>query len=408
MADFEDSWFERMQLDANNSGYSILAGTIEDDNHALIEFRNQSYVLQADAAERVMASAGVHLPPEITRVTLVLNEAGLYPLRVTYLRTAMDNRDYQRKNADAALRQVDFLPGRQIVNPEFSAEEGGRVLDLDFGISARFGFFDPEVPLTYQIFAAVRADVNLVAGWGLTAQYRQNISNNFDDVDRVSNSVLPPVRSDIEEYLREGDSGIDHLYLQRRGQLSQNLYYHAFAGILELQYSGVGGEVLYYPFRSRVGFGANVIAAQQRAFDGGFGTRSFETVTAHLSAYWATPFFNYDIAVHAGRYLAGDLGATLELNRTFANGWTVGAFATMTNVSAEDFGEGSFDKGITLSIPFNSLSTGNNRRGNNIVIRPVLRDGGARIEGFGTQLWRILRPSRYDVLAQTEQRLLHP
>ena len=406
--DFEDNWFERMRLDANNSGYSILAGTIEDDNHALIEYRNQSYILHADAAERVMASAGVHLPANVTRVTLVLKEASLYPVSITYLRSSMDNRDYQRENPDAALRQVDYLPGRRIEGPQFAPEKEGPALDLDFGISTRFGFFDPDVPLTYQVFAAVRADATLIAGWGLTAQYRQNLSNNFDDVERVSNSALPPVRSDIEEYLRQGDSGIDYLYLQKRGQFSQNIYYHAFAGILELQYSGVGGEVLYYPFRSKIGIGANMIAVQQRAFDGGFGTRNFETVTAHLSAYWASPIFNYDIAIHAGRYLAGDLGATLELNRTFANGWTVGAFATMTDVSAEEFGEGSFDKGFTLSIPFNALSAGNNRRGNNITIRPVLRDGGARIEGFGTQLWRTLRPSRYDQLVQTEQRLLHP
>ena len=406
--DFEDNWFERMRLDASNSGYSILAGTIEDGNHALIEYRNQSYALNADAAERIMASAGVHLPPEVTRVTLVLSEAGLYPVRISYLRSAMDNRDYQRKNADAALRQVDYLPGRRISDPEFKPEKQGSSLDLDFGISTRVGFFDPDVPLTYQIFAAIRADANLIGGWDLTAQYRQDLVNNYNRVERVSNSVLPPVRSDIEEYLRQGESSIDYLYLQKRGQFSQNLYYHAFAGILELQYSGVGGEVLYHPFRSRIGIGANLIAVQQRAFDGGFGTRSYEAIIGHLSAYWASPFYNFDVAIHAGKYLARDIGATLEVNRTFANGWRVGAFATMTDVSAEEFGEGSFDKGFRLTIPLNVLSTGNSRRGNNVVLRPVLRDGGARLDDFGSQIWQILKPSRYDVLSKTEQRLLHP
>ena len=162
------------------------------------------------------------------------------------------------------------------------------------------------------------------------------------------------------------------------------------------------------PFRSRIGVGANVIAVKQREFEGGFGTRDFETTIGHLSAYWATPFYNFDMALHTGRYLAGDWGSTLEVKRTFANGWSVGVFATMTEVSAEEFGEGSFDKGFIINIPFNALSVGNSRRTNNILLRPIQRDGGARLDGFGTRLWDTLRPTRYDFMTQTEDRLLHP
>ena len=34
------------------------------------------------------------------------------------------------------------------------------------------------------------------------------------------------------------------------------------------------------------------------------------------------------------------------MTRRFANGWAVGAYFTLTDVTAEDFGEGSFDKGV--------------------------------------------------------------
>ena len=59
----------------------------------------------------------------------------------------------------------------------------------------------------------------------------------------------------------------------------------------------------------------------------------------------------------AGRYLAKDIGVTLDVSRVFKNGVTVGAFATKTNVSAAEFGEGSFDKGVYLSIPFDVMFT---------------------------------------------------
>ena len=61
------------------------------------------------------------------------------------------------------------------------------------------------------------------------------------------------------------------------------------------------------------------------------------------------------------------------------NGWKIGAFATLTDVSADDFGEGSFDKGIMLTIPL-AIGTGTpSREGTDVTIRSVQRDGGARL-----------------------------
>ena len=59
----------------------------------------------------------------------------------------------------------------------------------------------------------------------------------------------------------------------------------------------------------------------------------------------------FDLKISAGEYLAGDIGSTIEFSRTFPNGVSFGAFATFTDVSTEQFGEGSFDKGIFFNIP---------------------------------------------------------
>jgi hypothetical protein len=73
------------------------------------------------------------------------------------------------------------------------------------------------------------------------------------------------------------------------------------------------------------------------------------------------------------------MGATLTLRREFATGWEVGVFATLTDVSFDDFGEGSFDKGITLKIPVTWGLGTPSKRNLSATIRPVLRDGGARL-----------------------------
>ena len=80
----------------------------------------------------------------------------------------------------------------------------------------------------------------------------------------------------------------------------------------------------------------------------------------------------FDLKISAGEYLAGDVGSTIEFSRTFSNGVRFGAFATFTDVSTEQFGEGSFDKGIFFNIPI---------FGNSIAYtwRPLTKDPGARL-----------------------------
>ena len=74
----------------------------------------------------------------------------------------------------------------------------------------------------------------------------------------------------------------------------------------------------------------------------------------------------------AGEYLAGDIGSTIEFSRTFRSGVNFGVFATFTDVSFEQFGEGSFDKGIFFNIPI---------YGNfiNYTWRPLTKDPGAKL-----------------------------
>ena len=88
---------------------------------------------------------------------------------------------------------------------------------------------------------------------------------------------------------------------------------------------------------------------------------------------------NYLVQVDAGRYLAGDVGATFGIDKVFKNGWSVGGFFTLTDVSAEDFGEGSFDKGFRFRIPLDWLLGQPSRNAYGLTVRPTQRDGGARL-----------------------------
>ena len=93
---------------------------------------------------------------------------------------------------------------------------------------------------------------------------------------------------------------------------------------------------------------------------------------AHLSVHICQSRLARSLMWHIYVYLAGDIGSTIELSRNFQSGLRFGVFATITDVSTVDYGEGSFDKGIFFNIPI---------YGNLIdyTWRPLTKDPGARL-----------------------------
>ena len=63
----------------------------------------------------------------------------------------------------------------------------------------------------------------------------------------------------------------------------------------------------------------------------------------------------------------------------FSNGVKFGGWVTRTNVSSEEFGEGSYDKGIYISIPFDEMMSVSTMSRANIAWAPLTRDGGAML-----------------------------
>jgi len=168
-------------------------------------------------------------------------------------------------------------------------------------------------------------------------------------------------------------------------------------GVLEQMYSGVATEVLYWPAQSRIAYGASLAYVKKRDYDGRLGLQDYSVMTGFVSAFYASDFYDYDFGVHVGQYLAEDKGVTFEVRRTFRNGWQIGVWGTLTDVSSEDFGEGSFDKGFYFQVPLSSLFGSNSGRSNfTSRLRPIQRDGGQRLEGLSGDIFWDLREARAD------------
>ncbi len=397
-------WYDTLLYDVERSGLLLLEASIErSSSTAILVMGNDQYPVWADAIAKMAVLADLHLPSAVNTFRIIAEEAGH---RVQTLQMRRPSLAYGQSR-QLVERQISVLPGRSLASPQRKTSFFQKKVFFDVGVGTRLQLFDPDDPARYQLYTNIGISLALPKAWTLTGSYGINITHNFDESSRISGgSALTPVRSDVVKYLTEGDTGLDSLYFEKRGSAYKGIHYRVFGGVLEEMYSGVGGEVLYQPFQSRLAYGLSANWVRQRDYDKSFKHLDYQTATAFASVYWASPFYNFDVAVHAGKYLAKDVGATLEVRRTFNNGWMVGLWATMTDVSAEDFGEGSFDKGMFFKIPFDGLFGGNARGSYGARVRPIQRDGGQRLEDFSGNIWWDIRGARYDAFSDLKNRMV--
>ncbi len=244
---------------------------------------------------------------------------------------------------------------------------------------ARVSLFDPNNPFAWAGGLALSADYRPRPGVIFSGEITQQLVGNLGNNPRISNSTIQHVRSDAPFYAETSGPKINKLSANYLFHPGADLYGRVSAGLLEQMFGGVSTELLWKPVNSRLALGVEANYVKQRDFEGLFGFQDYETFTGHVSAYYEmnNGFF---AQLDVGQYLAGDKGATFTLKREFANGWKVGAFATITDVDAASFGEGSFDKGVMVEIPESWITGRPTRKTYEAVLRPLTRDGGARLD----------------------------
>lgn len=223
--------------------------------------------------------------------------------------------------------------------------------------------------------------------------------NLYDNYDKFLYDVPPDgtdlkrVRTLIRQYVHDNPVRMNNLQLTWMDNLSDNVSYQAYGGYLEMMYGGVGTEFMYRPLNSQWAFGIDVNYVKQRDPDNMFGFFKDEhqfdpligrayrvqtgAMTGHATVYYQPEWFpNTLLRVSAGQYLTEDKGVTVDLSKQFDSGVIVGAFATKTNLSADEYGEGSFTKGFYISVPFDLMTIKSTHSRAFLSWIPLTRDGG--------------------------------
>ncbi|MGX8940851.1 YjbH domain-containing protein [Symbiopectobacterium sp. Eva_TO] len=365
------------------AGYSD-ADIYADAHQVTIVADQDKYRDKNDANQRAATVLANHVPESVAEYHIVRRNE-----RLPIESTAVDSKAFREvQTASTPLGQpepvshraepLSDINGQPVLRSEPSRLTYGIEPTLTQSVGGAESFY------MYQVALKGSADYRLSDHWSVGGAASLNLINNYDRFNYKTpptDTTLPRVRTWIREYVTSSDLLLTNLQLTRMDNPATDWYTQVYGGYLEMMYAGVGSEVLYRPFGERWALGLDVNYVKQRDWNDIMRTADYDVVTGHLTAYWEMPYVEGSFAkISVGRYLAGDYGVTVDLSRRFDSGIVAGVFATKTDVSTKDYGEGSFTKGFYISIPFDLMFTEPTVKRGAVGWVPLTRDGGQMLQ----------------------------
>lgn len=335
---------------------------------------------ESEAMKRASLLAANYLPGTVDELNVVERKAN-FQLQ----ETRIDLPSVRRANV------VQVLGDEQ--HEKSTVQAAGNIKGKPIYASERKAFsysFDPDLTQSFggaESFYMYQLGINANVDWrinesnSLQGTLFVNLMNNYDEFNYKApppdGAALPRVRTWIREYVDSSNVLLNNLQLTHMQPLAQDWYGQVYGGYLEMMYAGIGSEVLYRPYGKTWAIGVDANWVKQRDWNNTLKMADYDVMTGHVTAYWQLPFMsNVTAKVAVGQYLAGDKGATFDLSKRFDSGVILGGYATFTNVSADEYGEGSFTKGIYVTIPFDLMLLKPTTAKGSIGWVPLTRDGG--------------------------------
>jgi membrane-associated phospholipid phosphatase len=357
-----------------HTGWSIRAMTHSATATSVLAESDTAAHLQ-ERIDRVVAILHRDSPASSTHFLIELQERGLPMSQVRIDRAEWVALRTVAQPPSMRLPPQEVLPGQTSVLKPSPAVGWNN----DFGLSFSHILGGPNSFLLYQLGLEADLEKRFSENTWFNSTFNYRALDNYNTFVYDAPSNLPRVRTGMREYATTSAVTMPLLQLTHARDVGNGHYGSVYAGMLESMFGGVGMEWLYRPWQSRLAWGADINHVRQRDFRQDLAFRDYQVNTGHATMYWDTGWNDIQANLSVGKYLAADVGATLEIKRTFSNGVVAGVFATKTNVSAEVFGEGSFDKGAYVTIPWDVFLPKSSSLNSVVVWKPLTRDGGARL-----------------------------
>ena len=165
-----------------------------------------------------------------------------------------------------------------------------------------------------------------------------------------------------------------------------NIYGKIAAGLLEIEYAGLDGEVAMPLRDGRFMIGLSSSAVKKRDPDKAFQLSSVYPktyTTAFLNTRLNVPEYEMAFDMKTGRFLAGDVGTRLTIFK-YIKGVTLAGWYSWTNTSifTDSFNRGYHDKGVMVMFPLRLFKGSDSKTTYSYALSPWTRDVAQDIDHY--------------------------
>jgi len=382
-----DSFYRNLLFNLNNNNLLLQTASLDNKESneldiAISSVDYENHIRSSSYAGHIASKTAAFHNIDLNKINVTNITLGFETNTISYFNKDLEH--LENKNPiELVIDRTELMPGNGIkyLSNEFKPTISFPVIfqtlkpNLVSHIGAPQKWFFRGIVL--QHLSEIQFNRNL----SLSTDLKWNLDDNFiRTITGPGSPFLPHVRTDLVEYLVQSDKYISRMQLDYIWSPKKDFYAKISGGIFEMMHGGIGAEVLYKPFNSKFMIGAEIYRTKKRDFNQKFNFLEYETEIGHLNLNYNFDKIGIVANLSIGKYLAKDKGYTLDLSRRTKSGFEAGVFFTRTNVSAAEFGEGSFDKGFYFKIPFSLFSSNYSRDKINFKLRPLTRDGGAKLE----------------------------
>ncbi|PTO75718.1 YjbH domain-containing protein [Vibrio splendidus] len=373
------------------------AQILVDDNSIVVKGTQVKYRDRYIALERGATVIANAVPSYIDTYKIIENDKSLELTETTVdaqaFKAAANNSYLNAQTSDATSthelerkKSVIYHDGRERFDVSISPN-----LAQSFGSAENFYLYSLGLYANASFWALNNVE--------LSGSLYVNLVDNYDkfnyEIPSDGTDQTPRVRTLFRSYV-DDPVRLDRLQLTWFEDYGSGVYTQAYGGYLESMFAGVGGEILYRPFNQNWAIGADMTAISQRDPESWFGTfddeiqvnpddssRMYKVIdkgtTGFITGYY-TPQWDFLsdtlLKVGVGKFLAGDIGTRVDFSKQFKSGVIAGAFVSLTDMTTEEYGEGSYTKGFYVSIPFDLVTVKPSSSRAGFTWLPITRDGG--------------------------------
>jgi len=354
-----------------------------DGSTVVAEFENTKYLSYQKAAGRVLRILMYHSPEDCDKLTVVEKIRDLPMLEISVSPSNLEmflQGKIREEIFYSSLMEIKISSrSTYSLKPGYIKSDPVTERHYNAGIKPDLTTFWLDATDYIQLRAGLKP--YLVANpWKGASFYARFDVPLYSSIYASAAPSTNPVRTDQADYM-DLNYTFDRLLINQAFRLYEKGFGRVSLGYFDKMYAGIGGEALFFPGEGALAFGVEGDWVLKREPDEQFALQDFRRYSILGNTYYYYSGLNLTFHVQYGRFLAGDTGWLLDINREFDTGAVVGFYYsyTDTDIFTDKFNRDYNNKGVYLNLPFRMFLDHDSGEMLNYGISPWTRDVAATV-----------------------------